>query len=542
MAAALVSAIIQQLATIAAENARQEFKLVTGVKKEVQNLESNFKAIQCVLEDAEERQVVNKSVGYWLERLKQVSYDMDDVLDEWKFALQKLETETDEVDGFCVQMKKKIARAILGGLDQDSTNLQTLQNVLDKICENIESARFLLVLDDVWTDRDEDWQALRATFQQGMPGSRILVTTRKESVAIGLGSSPSQMFPVKQLSDDVCWSILSQVALIRDDDELLKSLEDVGREVAKKCRGLPLAAKTLGSLLREKKNKNEWRNVLNSEFLTKQEIVSKEFNSSEGESLHLSSQLARHLRITIGEGRRFPMSINRVGKLRSLLAIGQKYDVSYEALQSLFNEARCLRILEFGIGYGYLAACVKEIPEDIGKLIHLRYLNLRFSYDLKKLPKATCELRNLQYLNLSGCLSLEELPGEIEKLINLRYLYTRFCHELKYYPKGIRKLTGLRELDIIKARIDCNDPRVFCVGDLENLDLLSGALDLHMEGNTNLGDSWEEEVKRAEFQNKVLLTRLNMTLMLEGRSAEQDIKNNVMQALNLPSNLHPHWW
>ncbi|XP_022775517.1 putative disease resistance protein RGA3 [Durio zibethinus] len=369
MAEALVSSILEQLTAITVKNARQELKLVTDVEKEVEKLDSNFKAIRKTLEAAEQRQIMEQEVKGWLDKLKEVSYDMEDVLDEWSTALSKLQTDP-ELDvsasipkrlktsviswfsSFCQvarrhdiaikikginerldeiakekdryhlkkietkqfrrvestsfidvsklhgrdEIKKeivekllngtseegciqtislvgmggigktalaqlifhdhqvgvhfdkviwvcvsddsdlnKIARAILGSLDKGSaTNLRnpiTLDDVLTKICEKIRSAKFLLVLDDVWTDRDEDWEPLKAVFRQGMSGSRILVTTRKESVATGMGSS--RVFHLEELSDEVCWLILSQSASMERGNELLRKLEDIGRKIAK---------------------------------------------------------------------------------------------------------------------------------------------------------------------------------------------------------------------------------------------------------------------------------------------------------------------
>ena len=87
---AIVSSIIELLVKVIAENAGQELRLVTGVNKEVKKLERNSKAIQCVLEDAEQKQIAQKGVKFWIERLKEVAYDMDDVLDEWNTAILKL--------------------------------------------------------------------------------------------------------------------------------------------------------------------------------------------------------------------------------------------------------------------------------------------------------------------------------------------------------------------------------------------------------------------------------------------------------------------
>ncbi|XWS30460.1 hypothetical protein CRYUN_Cryun24cG0119600 [Craigia yunnanensis] len=351
---AIVSSIIELLVKVIAENAGQELRLVTGVNREVKKLERNLKAIQCVLEDAEQRQITQKSVKFWIERVKEVAYDMDDVLDEWNTAILKrhdiatkikeINEEVDEIakdkdkyeltkssetkqprrlestsfvdvsklhgrdevknkivstllggndiqtisivgmggmgktalsqlifnDGevkahfnkviwVCVSDffdLNKIALAILRSLDPNLQNPNSLQQVLEKISEKIRSAKFLLVLDDAWTDHDEDWESLKAVFQQGMSGSRILMTTRKESVAKVMGSSQSQVFNLKGLSDEVCWVILSHVAFVGRDNDLRENLEDIGREIAKKCKGLPLAAKTLGGLLRD--GRKQW--------------------------------------------------------------------------------------------------------------------------------------------------------------------------------------------------------------------------------------------------------------------------------------------
>uniref|UniRef100_A0A2N9FXB8 Disease resistance N-terminal domain-containing protein n=1 Tax=Fagus sylvatica TaxID=28930 RepID=A0A2N9FXB8_FAGSY len=85
MALALVSGITQQLGSFITS----EFKLTASVKEEIQKLESKFRTIQAVLNDAEKRQVKEEAVKLWLDKLKDVSYEMDDVLDEWNTAMIK---------------------------------------------------------------------------------------------------------------------------------------------------------------------------------------------------------------------------------------------------------------------------------------------------------------------------------------------------------------------------------------------------------------------------------------------------------------------
>lgn len=87
---ALVSLVLQQLASIFVEQAKAEVNLVEVVEDEVKKLTSNFTAIKASIEDAENRQVKENAVRGWLDKLKDISYDIHDVLDEWNTALHKL--------------------------------------------------------------------------------------------------------------------------------------------------------------------------------------------------------------------------------------------------------------------------------------------------------------------------------------------------------------------------------------------------------------------------------------------------------------------
>ncbi|KAI5337384.1 hypothetical protein L3X38_016655 [Prunus dulcis] len=96
MAEALISVLIEQLSSIIQKQVEQEVRLVVGVKKEVAKLTSNFKDIEVVLENAEERQMKEVDVRQWLERLKDVSYEMDDMLDKWSTEILKQHIQKQE--------------------------------------------------------------------------------------------------------------------------------------------------------------------------------------------------------------------------------------------------------------------------------------------------------------------------------------------------------------------------------------------------------------------------------------------------------------
>ena len=94
MARALVSAINDQLSPFITS----EFTSIANVEGEVQKLKRKFHIIQALLNDAEKRQVKEEAVKLWIDELKDVSYQVDDVLDEWNTAIIKEKIEKQQND------------------------------------------------------------------------------------------------------------------------------------------------------------------------------------------------------------------------------------------------------------------------------------------------------------------------------------------------------------------------------------------------------------------------------------------------------------
>ncbi|KAJ8646544.1 hypothetical protein MRB53_008292 [Persea americana] len=78
------------------QGGRDEVGLLVGVKKELKKLSDSFTAIQAGLEDAENQQVTKKAVQDWLGKLKDVAYEMVDVLEEWR--IEDFRSQEDEDD------------------------------------------------------------------------------------------------------------------------------------------------------------------------------------------------------------------------------------------------------------------------------------------------------------------------------------------------------------------------------------------------------------------------------------------------------------
>ncbi|KAG6383855.1 hypothetical protein SASPL_156376 [Salvia splendens] len=393
MSDAVITVILTQVATILEKQIREELSLVCGVGHQFKKLKSEFESIRAVIADAEKRQVKEESVKDWLEKLKDVSYDTEDVLSEWITAMQKVESDgcrasrsrkvtslfTMPCFGFdrvafrreiAIKIKKinerlsdiaaekvrynfsevlsneilerpktasfiddaevegrdvdkenligrllgrenrgkglnvvslvglggvgkttlaqlafnsdevvnhfdravwvcasdpfdevRIARAILEFIEGSAPYLFELETLVTKIRNYVEGERFLLVLDDVWTEDFRKWEQLLKSLKTGKAGSTILVTTRKESVARIMGSS--DLLRLGGLSVADSWTLFEKIAFLERKRE---RFEEVGRKIAEKCKGLPLAIKAIASLMRFKATVKEWEDVLRSEF------------------------------------------------------------------------------------------------------------------------------------------------------------------------------------------------------------------------------------------------------------------------------------
>ncbi|KAL0341919.1 UNVERIFIED_CONTAM: putative disease resistance protein RGA3 [Sesamum calycinum] len=163
-----------------------------------------------------------------------------------------------------VYNEAKIVKAILESVTRISPNLNELEALLKCLKDSISGQKFLLVLDDVWIEDYTRWEPLKNSLTCGAPGSKILVTTRSERVARMMGAV--EIHRLGQLSNIECWELMKRVAFYGRSNGDYEELQEIGREIANKCKGLPLAAKVLGSLLRFKDTKEEWESVLDSEI------------------------------------------------------------------------------------------------------------------------------------------------------------------------------------------------------------------------------------------------------------------------------------
>ncbi|OQU79678.1 hypothetical protein SORBI_3008G178200 [Sorghum bicolor] len=146
-------------------------------------------------------------------------------------------------------------------LDNENGN-ESAEGLIEK---RLQSKRFLLVLDDMWTDHENEWKKLLAPFKKMQTkGNMAIVTTRIPKVAQMVATVGCQI-RLERLSDEECMCFFQ--ACVFDDQQTWEgnpNLHDFGCEIVKRLKGFPLAVKTVGRLLKTELNTDHWRRVLES--------------------------------------------------------------------------------------------------------------------------------------------------------------------------------------------------------------------------------------------------------------------------------------
>lgn len=118
----------------------------------------------------------------------------------------------------------------------------------------------LVVLDDIWSTKF--WNSVKHAFPMGKGSrSKILLTTRKKDVCAHIDPTCFPFEP-RCLDAEESWKLLHKKAFPRVNTPDLKidlELERLGKEMVRKCVGLPLAIIVLAGLLARRPKIDEWR-------------------------------------------------------------------------------------------------------------------------------------------------------------------------------------------------------------------------------------------------------------------------------------------
>ncbi|OIV92266.1 hypothetical protein TanjilG_00284 [Lupinus angustifolius] len=153
-------------------------------------------------------------------------------------------------DDFNIQLViDKIIQRVPGSLEE------TQEHKINQLRNKLATQKFLLVLDDVWDEDPLKWDELRNFLSSGMEGSKILVTTRRHSIASMMGTIPSHTLKVLSMEDSC--SLFEKIAF-QGEEKKFPDLMKFGREIVNKCGGVPLAIISMGRKLFSECEIDDW--------------------------------------------------------------------------------------------------------------------------------------------------------------------------------------------------------------------------------------------------------------------------------------------
>ncbi|KAL7114626.1 hypothetical protein ACP275_04G132800 [Erythranthe tilingii] len=257
----------------------------------------------------------------------------------------------------------------------------------EKLHKTLFGRKYLIVMDDMWDIKA--WDMVKRFLPDNSNGSRILVTTRLLKLAAYIGSCTP--YKLNLLDEEQSWDLLREKVFAHDCFPI--ELEGIGKRIAKKCRGLPLALVAIAGNLAMSKTEEHWKyveedvtsavNNQDDEFCMK--ILSLSYNHL---PIHLKPcflyfavfpedyviQVSRLIRLWVAEG-----FIRQCGH-KSLEEIGEEYlddlidrNLILVCMRSITGEVSTCRIHDL-----LLDLCRREAQEDnfilTGKLYNMNIL------------------------------------------------------------------------------------------------------------------------------------------------------------------------
>ncbi|KAK9138967.1 hypothetical protein Sjap_009561 [Stephania japonica] len=160
---------------------------------------------------------------------------------------------------------KRVFKEMIESISKNKFEVSSMDVMQTSLRDKLNKKTFLLVLDDMWFEAQfrDKWDTLSTFLRCASQGSKIVVTTRSREVA-NIVSGPLHIYDLQILPSADCWDIFERRAFCAGGPVKSSTLEAIGREIVKKCAGVPLALKTMGGLMHSKHEEKEWLEIQNS--------------------------------------------------------------------------------------------------------------------------------------------------------------------------------------------------------------------------------------------------------------------------------------
>ncbi|KAK7342676.1 hypothetical protein VNO80_25636 [Phaseolus coccineus] len=499
MAGATLETVLENLNSL-------ELELCLSFNQDTKRLASLLTTIKATLEDAEQKQLSNRAVKDWLEKLKDAAHVLDDILDEFASESLRLEGQgvncgpSNKVQSSCLssfhprivafrcknaKKMKKISER-LEAIAEESTNFHlTKMEMVPRRESGVTEWRqkTLFVTESKVYGREEDTDKI-VDFLTGYVShseNASVYTIVGETISkqdliehwMANGFIPSSETLDAEDTGDSMWNELYCRSFFQDieTDELGKvksfKMDDLVHDLAK------FLAEDVCCI------------TYDDDVTTLSDTIH-----------HVQDHRAAW---DVSEASINSMQLQQVKSLRTY--IGQLYPVIFKCYS--------LRVL--------WCTAVKEVSNSISDLKHLRYLNLSQG-NFKTLPESLGKLWNLHILKLDYCYRLKELPNGLTRLKALQQLSLKDCYNLSSLPPHLGKLTCLEKLSTYFVGRE----RRFHLAELGSLKLKGYLQIKHLEKVKSVTDA-----KEANLSNK----QLNKLYLSWEENEESELQENVEEIL-----------
>ncbi|KAJ6306048.1 hypothetical protein OIU78_021389 [Salix suchowensis] len=314
MAMIAVQVVLEQLASLVAE----ETRFLGGVRGGIDELRDDLHSMRSFLQDAEERSERDEGLRAWVKQVRDVAYDAEDILEEFMLrfaashgsgfihflrnsyrstrklsARHRLAAQLQSIKARVKAISERRNAFSLNRIDMPSTSSAAVEKWHDPRIASlyldeadvvgIENPKRLLVS---WLVEGEE--KLSSISVVGMGGlgkttlvkkvydshpirrsfdTRSWVTVSKSFASAELLRVALQGFLVTAneppLPENEAWTLFCMKAFRGEPKAVCPpELEEMSRDILRKCEGLPLAIVAIGGLLSKKKNEGlEWKKV-----------------------------------------------------------------------------------------------------------------------------------------------------------------------------------------------------------------------------------------------------------------------------------------
>ncbi|XP_057781400.1 putative disease resistance RPP13-like protein 1 [Salvia miltiorrhiza] len=354
--------------------------------------------------------------------------------------------------------------------------VESKQDILSKLKEALKDKTYLLVLDDVWNQDSLKWEDFMNSLL-GVScdkGNAIVITTRIMEVASIMNTI--HIHELKGLLEEECWSIIREKAFGKKD--VPSQFEAIGRKIARRCQGLPLAANIVGGVLHDK-SEDKWRSI-EEKWLSPNEggdniteILRLSFDNLSPPFLKKcfaycamfpkGSEIIKQELIEMWMAEGFLQADGRddmesMGELFiNILLHNSLLQVlwgDYYGMHDLVHDFACFvsggssRVRYMTLGDNYCGEESSGIPKEMAK--SLRTLLITSEADISDINFS--DLESLHVLRLDS--EVKELPSSIQKLIHLRD-FDISNTRIEVLPDWIGEFFHLQTL-----RVDSSDFRI----------------------------------------------------------------------------------